>query len=159
MGKRKLSNKQIIDIAKCYANGSDAVNTTYLSSKYGVSKSTISNALHYAISNCLVNEKAARLIADKAIRHEKVTRETLGYPESKKVSDLYDKLLLVHVQRSQNNDELPDLKTEYLTLRNLLDTYDETFSSSDEFPYSKEELIEKVELLEDKIKQIESTLK
>lgn len=159
MGKRKLTDKQIIDIANSYANGSDAVNTSYLSSKYGVSSTTISNALHYAISNCLVDEEAARSIAEKAVRHERFKRQELGYAESNKLPNLYEKLLLIHVQRNQTHDELPALKTEYYTFKNQLDTYDETFSSSDEFPYSKEELIAKVESLEEKIKQIESTLK
>lgn len=159
MGKRKLANKQIIDIANSYATGSDAVNTSYLSSKYGVSSSTISNALHYAISSCFVDENTARLIAEKAIRHEKIKRQQYGYAGNNNVSNLYEKLLRVHSQNTQKIDELPELKTEHLNLRNQLDTFDETFSSSDEFPYSKEELIARVEFLEDKITQIERTLK
>lgn len=157
--RRKLTNSQIIDIANSYANGSDAIDTAYLSSKYGVSKSTISRYLHYAISNCLVSKNVAKQIAEKAVRHDTLKRKEFGYSKSDKVSKFYEKLLLSYDIRKNSMEELEHLQNEYDTYQNLLNTYDDTFSSSDEFPYTKEQLEDKVDKLLCQIQKINSTLK
>jgi len=162
MVKRKLTNKQIIDIAKSYANDSDAVNIEYLSLRYGVSKTTISRYLHFAISECLVTEKVAQLIAEKAIRHENTKREELGYEKSNKVSNVYDKLLYNYNERkleTERKEEFFKLENDYIALKHLVDTYDDTYTSSDEFPYTKQQLIDKLDNLSERMDRIRSILK
>lgn len=159
MGKRKLTDKQIINIANSYATESDAVNMSYLSSIYGVSASTISSALHFAISNVLVDERIAKLIAKKAIEHDNVRNETFGYSKSNKVTNVYNHLLKLHSERSSTIIDLPELKSKLSDIRNHLDSYDEVYSSSDEYPFTKEDLEKEFYTLEEQIKKIESTLK
>lgn len=166
MGRRKLTNKQVVDIANSYANDSDAVNIEYLSLRYGVSKSTISRYLHFAIRECLVTEKVAKLIAEKAIRHENTKREELGYKTSNKVSNFYENLLLDYKERKQQQENISELKEEfsrlendYIALKHLVDTYDNIYSSSDEFPYTKQQLIDKVDNISDRMETIASILK
>lgn len=153
MSKRKLSNKQIIELAATYINDNDVVTLEYLASMYGVSESTISNALHYAISNCLVNEKTARSIAAKAIRHDTIRREKYGYSQSNKVKNFYDKLLEEYLKKRANEENLKNLQGEYVQLQFQLDTFDDTFSSSDEYPYDKNEIQCRMDNLENEIKK------
>lgn len=162
MVKRKLTNKQIIDIAKSYASNSDAVNIAYLSSRYGVSKSTISRYLHLAISECLVTEKVAKLIAEKAVRHENTKREELGYAKSNKVSVLYEQLLNNYNERkldAESKEEFSRLENDYIAIKHLVDTYDDTYTSSDEFPYTKQQLIDKLDNLSERMDKTRSILK
>ncbi|MDF2865486.1 MAG: hypothetical protein K0R72_295 [Clostridia bacterium] len=166
MGKRKLTNRQIINIATSYANDCDAVTVASLSSIYNVSSTTISNALHYAISNCLVNESVAKLIAEKAIRHDNTRRELFGYAKNNKVADLYDDLIRSHRQEKRETtnitihetkynsiSNITILEAKYIELKNNLESYDDTFSSFDDYPYTKDELEEQIEFIEKQIKE------
>lgn len=153
MGRRKLTNEQIIKIANTYANDGDVVTVAYISSKYNVSSTTISNALHYAIYNCLVNETVAHLIAEKAIRHDNTRKELFGYAQNNKVAKLYADLIRSHKQKIEGTSKLVSLDEEYIELKNNLDTYDDTFSSSDEYPYTKEELEDRINSIEEQIKR------
>jgi len=157
MGKRKLTDSQIINIANTYANYGDAVNMSYLSEMNHVSKSTISNALHYAISNCLINEKVANLIAEKAIRHDNVRKQLLGYAKSNKLTDLYNNLILINIQKEANNSETLDLISKYTELKYQYDTFDEAYSSSDDYPYTKDELKYQLDSIEEAINKKQST--
>ena len=151
MGKRRLTNVQIIEIANSYANGCDAVNMAYLASLYHVSSSTISKALHYAISNCIIKESIANLIAEKAIRHDTVRRELFKYTKNNKVADLYYGLLSSYKQKPDKILGVDDLNSKYAELRFQLDIFDDVYSSSDEFPFTKEELIKKIDSIEKEI--------
>jgi len=151
MGKRKLTDTQIINIANTYANGGDAINVSYLSINYSVSTSTISDALHFAISNCLINEEVANLIANKAVRNDNLRKEQLGYARSNKLADFYDKLLRAHIQKESNTSELQALTAKHTELRYQYDIFDESYSSSDEYPYTKEELKNRLDYIEDQI--------
>lgn len=153
MGKRKLTTSQIIKIANSYANDCDAVTVAYLSSVYNVSSTTISNALHYAISNCLISEELSYMVAEKAIRHDNLRREQFGYTKNNKVTELYEDLIHSHIQKEASTTKTVDLTTKYNELKNIYDSFDETFSSSDEFPYTKEELEEQLNSIEEQIKK------
>jgi hypothetical protein len=154
VGKRKLTDEKIIKLANTYANGCDVITVEYLSSIYHVSSSTISNALHYAITNCLVSEAVSCSIAEKAVRQDNMRRELLGYPKNNKVAEFYDNLIHTHKLKESAVSELELLNIEYDQLKNHYDTFDDTYSSSDEYPYTKDELKSQLDLIEEKIQKI-----
>jgi hypothetical protein len=154
MDKRKLTDKQIIDIANTYASNNDSVTVLSISDSYLVSTTTISKALHYAISSSLVNERVANLIAEKAIRHDNIRRERFGYAKSKKVANLYKNLILLRKQKTDYVAESKHLESKYSEIKNQYDTFDETISSSDEFPYTKEELKEEMDSIQEQIQKL-----
>lgn len=157
MARRKLSNREIIAIANSYARDNDAINTATLSTEYGVSRSTISKYLHYAIQNCLVSERTAKLIAKKAVRLDNEKRKELGYPKGDRVSSVYDGLLYDFYQRKAKIDELQTLKNRYVSLKHSLDVYDDVYT--DDFPYTKEQLISEIHMISERITELENTLK
>ena len=155
MSKRKLTDTQIANIAISYANGVDAINLAHLSSLYHVSASTISKSLHYAISNCLVDMTVARLIAEKAIRHDNIRRENFGYAKSNKISDMYNDLINNYIKKEVNTSEIiEELNAKYAELKFQFDIFDDVYSSSDEYPYTKKELEDKINLIEKEIKRM-----
>ena len=158
MGKRRLTNEQIIKIANSYANGCDTVNITYLASLYHVSPSTISRVLHSAISNCIIKESTANLIAEKAIRHDAVQREMLGYTQNNKVVNMYNNLLSSYKRKPNNIVSIDYLKSKYIELKFQLDIFDETHYSSDEYHLTKEELIKEINFIEKEIDRLEGHL-
>ena len=159
MGKRRLTNEQIIKIANSYANGCDTVNITYLASLYNVSPSTISRVLHYAISNCIIEESTANLIAEKSIRHDTVQREILGYTKNNKVANIYN-ILLSSYKLKHNNSiiGIDYLKLKYAELKFKLSIFDESYFISDEYPFTKEELIQEINYIEREIDKLEGHL-
>ncbi|MDD2376776.1 MAG: hypothetical protein PHD15_04135 [Clostridia bacterium] len=154
MGKRKLTNVQIFEIADSYANNSDTINMSYLASLYHVSTSTISKVLHYAISNCIVNEAVANLIAEKAIRHDKLRREYFGYAKNNKVADLYEILIYTHIQNKADLLEIQNLNAKYSEIKFQFDFFDDVYSSSDEYPYTKDDLKDQMDILEKQISRV-----
>ncbi|MEG1990087.1 MAG: hypothetical protein RR144_01120 [Clostridia bacterium] len=162
MCKRKLSDKKISELATLYATQQDA-SSEYLADYYSISKTTVSTLLHYAIEYLLVNDKIAHLIARKAISNDALRMSSLGYKPTKKVENFYTELLNKRDERKNDErkqciSELSILYRKYEELQNVINSYDLVFSSSDEFPYSQEDLEYQLEIISKQIQQKESTL-
>jgi len=154
MGKRKLTDTQIIEISKSYANECDAVNMSYLSSKYKVSTTTISKAIHYAISESLITEAVANLIAAKAIRHDNIRRDLLKLSKSSKIADLYNSLINSRKKKEVTVLSVADLKAKLNELNYQYDIFEESYSLADEYPLSKRELELEISNLQEQINKI-----
>lgn len=133
----KLTDVQIKKIATEYATGNGYITMGYLSDSYKVSKSTISSAIHRAISDCIVDTETALKIAKKAVEHDRLRQEQLGYPPNEKVKIFYENL--IHLMEENlmgkcSDDELKSLFQEKEILRFQISSYSETMSSSDEAP-------------------------
>lgn len=156
MAKRKLSDSKIIQLATMYATGPDNVNTAYLAVYFCVSRSTVSKSLHYAIENGLISSEIAKDVAMKAVRHNNEQRILLGYEKSNDVRILYDALLYKNSFHSSKAIDLNALQSEYMQLLNQFNSYDSVISSSDEFPYTKDELETRIFFLEKRLQNIEN---
>jgi predicted DNA-binding protein YlxM (UPF0122 family) len=133
----KLNNDQIKKIAIEYATGNGYITMGYLSDSYKVSKSTISSAIHRAISECFVDTETALKIAKKAVEHDRLRQEQLGYPPNEKVRIFYENLIHSMEEkliRTFSDSELASLFQEKELLRFQISSYDQTMSSSDEAP-------------------------
>jgi hypothetical protein len=156
--KRKLTDEQIKKIAYSYVSDF-TVKTEDLASVYSVSTSTISNALHYAIKNCLVNEKTAIAIANKATQKEAIKRQLLGYTSSNssKTKSFYEDLLATHRNNKKNISEMKELNSKYVELQHILNCFESVYSSEDECTLKKVEIERELFFLEEKLANLKRT--
>lgn len=150
MCKRKLSDEKIKRLAIEYATSKDSINIEHFSELYNVSKTTISNALHYAISHCIVDEKTSLLISEKAIRNKKNATGRIGYKSNNQSIILYYSSLTNQKHKPIFNKQFSSssITKEIVALKHLLNTYNDTFSEGDDPPYTIEELERKIFRLE-----------
>lgn len=150
MCKRKLSDAKIKILAIEYAISKDSINIEHFSVLYNVSTSTISNALHYAISHGIVDEKTSLLISEKAIRNKKNATGRIGYKSNNQSAISYYSSLNNQKHKSffKKQFSSSSIIKEIVTLKHLLNSYHDTFSEGDELPYTIEELERKIFRLE-----------
>lgn len=152
MRKKKLDNDQIISIANSYANDQDILTISHFANEYAVSPSTISTALHSAISEKLVSERVAKKIAEKAIKQERIRCEQLGIRNSNRLKNFYSKLIYNTWTEKPRPVTIEMLESKLIQAKNQLATFEEVFSDNDEFPLSKDSLENEIASLEDKIR-------
>lgn len=105
MSKRKLDNNTIIAIAKEYSNGD--ITQSFLSTKYNVTRSIISNCLKTALLEVLVDQQTAELIADIAITHYIESRKKLGINQTNSINlavKKYENLLDSYYKNKKQNE-------------------------------------------------------
>ena len=150
MCKRKLSDEKIKILAIEYATSKDSITIEHFSVLYKVSISTIANALHYAISHGIVDEKTSLLISEKAIRNKKNATGRIGYKSNNQSIISYDSSLTNQKNKPIFNKQFSSssITKEIVALKHLLNTYHDTFSEGDDPPYTIEELERRIFRLE-----------
>ena len=128
---------------------------------YGVSRSTISNAIHKAIAECEISEKDALRIMEKAVANvQRKLHEMNKKGSAKKTIEKFENSLekaRLKREREQEvqedkEEEIKDLKIHLeeiesiiVLLQDRIATFDDTFSSSDEYGVTKECLQEQLD--------------
>ncbi len=152
MTMKKIEDEKIRQIALEYAQGNDNVNKEKLANNYNVCEKTIRNCLHYAIEECLIPLSAAEKIRDKAIRHDTKRKLINRYYRSHEVERIYNDLIFKRMQKMVQI--IDDLTSKYNEVKYHLDSYNDTMSSSDEFPDDEDELLKQICKIREQIERI-----
>ncbi len=154
MDKRKRSNEEIYEMSLKYANGGDKITEKTLSKEYGISTTTVSKYLHFAIEQCRVPEKVAIKIKQKAVSHDYERRRSNGWAITNEVAEIYNTLIFRH--REKMDEVLNYLDLKYSELKFHFDSLTDTMASSDEYTDDEDSLIRQMKEISEKIKIIKS---
>lgn len=146
----KISNTQIQEIVMFYIYSD--ISMEELAQSYGCSTSTISKAIHKAIFYGDIDEKTAIKIRDVAASNMDKKMREMGFHKSYKVERKYNWIMRIAKRRKKLLEELEKLRAD-------IETYDDTFGESDNYPYSKDYLELAMEKIEKEIQEIEKEFK
>ena len=115
-----------------------------LARSYGVSRSTISNAIHKAIAECEISEKDALRIMEKAVANvQRKLHEMNKKGSAKKTIEKFENSLEKALKDLKIH--LEEIESIIVLLQDRIATFDDTFSSSDEYGVTKECLQEQLD--------------
>lgn len=152
MTKKKkdfLGLETIQDICKRYAKGE--VSMTELGKELGVSREKIRTIFAKAIIFGYVDIELANQIKDVAIRNNARAAIKAGITPNNNIESYYLDLIEASLKRKEASERI-----DYI--RFTLEVYDDNFSCDDDYPYSKEELRNKLSEYKQIIKQAEEMI-
>lgn len=147
---RKKNNffdlETVQEMCKTYAN--DGISMTELGKRFNVTRERIRTIFAKAIIFGYVDLELANQMKDVAVRNNFEAAMKNGIMPNESVEDYYIELINASIRRKKATE-----KIDYI--RFTLEVYDDNFSCDEDYPYTKEDLLDELAKCKEIIKKAE----